>query len=353
MYLWRGLAMLTSTRRRWPKSKIYAAADSSGLRPDRRGNGQLYKQLMQKQPEKTNPWNTIVTLRTWRSKLRARPNQCLQKQPHTSKKKLKRAIHGTRLWRWEAENPKSFLDKNSFKNHQKLIKNRRKLSPGVPPGRPKIEFAAKMAQDASKSDFQEALEAPWGRLGGPKMEPSWSKIEAGRVFFWSWKSTSITSCFWMHFWSFLEPLGEAKTSISYWRGCKNQLFRKLHFNIVLRPILEGFWGPSWGQVGAKLGQIGFKIAFESYLKVKLIFYRKYWILDPPRGSAAVWGPHLWGHEKTAFWDQKCNISIGFLRFCKIVPVRAQWRSHLKVTFFMIVISLMWLKYMCTCICGED
>ena len=139
----------------------------------------------------------------------------------------------------------------------------------------------------------------------------------------------------MHFWSFLEPLGEAKTSISYWRGCKNQLFRKLHFNIVLRPILEGFWGPSWGQVGAKLGQIGFKIAFESYFKVKLIFYRKYWILDPPRGSAAVWAQHLWGHEKTAFWYQKCNISIGFLRFCKIVPVRAQWRSHLKVTFSII------------------
>ena len=58
-----------------------------------------------------------------------------------------------------------------------------------------MELAAKMAQDASKSGFQEALEASWGRLGMPKREPSWSKIEAGRRFFklkrhsykkWSW-----------------------------------------------------------------------------------------------------------------------------------------------------------------------
>ena len=45
-----------------------------------------------------------------------------------------------------------------------------------------LELAAKMARDASKSDFSEALEASWGRLGRAKREPSWSKIEAGRVF---------------------------------------------------------------------------------------------------------------------------------------------------------------------------
>ena len=131
----------------------------------------------------------------------------------------------------------------------------RSLAWGHPLGCPKMELAAKMAQDASKSGFKEALEGPWGRLGRPKREPSWSKIEAGRVFFWSWKGKSIPSCFWMHFWSFWEPLGEAKTSISHWRGCKNQVFRKLRFNIVLRPVLEGFGRPSWRQVGAKLGFI--------------------------------------------------------------------------------------------------
>ena len=64
-----------------------------------------------------------------------------------------------------------------------MIKIEENWARGYPQGGKKIEFAAKMAQDASKSGFEEALEAPWGRLGRPKREPSWSKIEAGRVFF--------------------------------------------------------------------------------------------------------------------------------------------------------------------------
>ena len=77
----------------------------------------------------------------------------------------------------------NFSTKSSFKNQRVLIKHRKNLGPGVPPGRQKIEFAAKMAQDASKSGFEKVLEASCGRLGRPKREPSWSKIEAGRVFF--------------------------------------------------------------------------------------------------------------------------------------------------------------------------
>ena len=46
----------------------------------------------------------------------------------------------------------------------------------------KIELAAKMAQDAYKSGFQEALEASWGHLGRAKREPREANIEAGRVF---------------------------------------------------------------------------------------------------------------------------------------------------------------------------
>ena len=38
-------------------------------------------------------------------------------------------------------------------------------------GSKKLELAAKMAQDASKSGFQEALEASWGQL---KLEQSQS-----------------------------------------------------------------------------------------------------------------------------------------------------------------------------------
>ena len=206
-----------------------------------------------------------------------------------------------------------------------------------------------MAQDASKSDFSEALEASWERLGRPKREPSWSKIEAGRVFFWSWKGKSIPSCFWMHFWSFWEPLGEAKTSISHWRGCKNQVFRKLRFNIVLRPVLEGFWRPSWSQVGLYKGS-------KSHLKVTsklswfFIEFIEFW--TPQEGPQRYGQRTLWPHGKIAFWYQKCNISIGFLRFCKIVPVCPQWRSHLKVTFFIIIITTVWFKCIFICICGE-
>ena len=43
---------------------------------------------------------------------------------------------------------------------------------GYPLGGQKLELVAKIAQDASKSGFQEALEASWGRLGRPKREPS-------------------------------------------------------------------------------------------------------------------------------------------------------------------------------------
>ena len=129
---------------------------------------------------------------------------------------------------------------------------------GYPLGCPKMELAAKMAQDASKSGFEEALEASWVHLGRPKREPSWSKIEACSFFCLSWKGTRIKSGLGLRFCSFWEPLGEAKTYISHWRDCKNQLF------IRPRP--------------------------------------------------------LWPHGKIAFWYQKCNISIGFLRFCKF------WKS---------------------------
>ena len=63
------------------------------------------------------------------------------------------------------------------------MKNHVNWAWGYPQGGQKIEVATKMAQDAAKSGFREALEASWGRLGRPKREPRGTKIEAGRVFF--------------------------------------------------------------------------------------------------------------------------------------------------------------------------
>ena len=75
-------------------------------------------------------------------------------------------------------------DVEELKKSSNFVQKIRKMLPGgTPREAKKIGFAAKMARDASKSGFEEALEAPWGRLGRPKREPSWSKIEAGRVFF--------------------------------------------------------------------------------------------------------------------------------------------------------------------------
>jgi len=52
----------------------------------------------------------------------------------------------------------------------KNIKNWENRAWGYPLGGKRLELAAKMAQDASKRGFQEALEASWGRLGRPKRE---------------------------------------------------------------------------------------------------------------------------------------------------------------------------------------
>ena len=70
---------------------------------------------------------------------------------------------------------------------------------GYPQGGQKIEFATKMAQDAAKSGFKEALEASWGCLGRPKRELSWSKIEAWRQFFFKLKRHSYKKWSWNAF----------------------------------------------------------------------------------------------------------------------------------------------------------
>ena len=84
----------------------------------------------------------------------------------------------------------------------------------------------------------------------------------------------------------------------------------------------------------------------------MIFCWKMWILEPPGVPRRLARSTLWGDGFLQFRLQKCNISIGFLRFCKIVSVCPQWRSHLKVTFFIIIITTVWFKCIFICICGE-
>ena len=76
----------------------------------------------QKEAQQGNPWNPIVTLRSW---------------------------------------------KNIGKKISKIDKE---LSPGVPPGMQQIERGSNLAQDASKSGFKEALEASWEDQKGAKRD---------------------------------------------------------------------------------------------------------------------------------------------------------------------------------------
>ena len=93
----------------------------------------------------------------------------------------------------EIQNPNQFYQAQSIrlkhfklqKLWAKLGKIEENLARGYHQGGKQIELAAKMAQDASKSGFKEALEGPWRRLGMPKRVPRGSKIDAWRVFFWS------------------------------------------------------------------------------------------------------------------------------------------------------------------------
>ena len=71
---------------------------------------------------------------------------------------------------------------------------------GYPSGGKKLELAAKMAQDASKSGFQEVgglLGAPWGAQEGAKLEQNRSleavflKVKRHSYNKWSWKQFLI------------------------------------------------------------------------------------------------------------------------------------------------------------------
>ena len=93
--------------------------------------------------------------------------------------------------------------------------------------------------------------APWEAQEGAKLEQnrSWEGV------FLKLKRQEYSKLFLNAFLIVLgAPWGSKNEHFALERLQKSS-FRKLRFNIVLRPVLEGFWRPSWGQVGAKLGFI--------------------------------------------------------------------------------------------------
>ena len=91
--------------------------------------------------------------------------------------------------------------------------------------------------------------APWEVQEGAKLEQNRS-LEA--VFF-KLKRHSYKKWSWNAFLLVLGALGEAKTSISQWRGCKKSASQDDAFQhrleTSLREILEAKLGLSWSQVG--------------------------------------------------------------------------------------------------------
>ena len=119
-------------------------------------------------------------------------------------------------------------------------------------GRNKFELAAKMAQDASKSGFSEALEASWGRLERPKRKLSWSKIEAWRQFFKS-KRRSYTKWSWNAFLLVLEAPERSENLHFAMEWLQKSAFQDVAFQhrpeTSLGEILEAKLGLSWSHVG--------------------------------------------------------------------------------------------------------
>ena len=148
--------------------------------------------------KKGSPWNTIVTLKIQnKSKAGVQNNRCrndLAPAKRSSKgqsmehgcdvEKLNIQVVARQFFVQRSREVKAIFKSKAVEKHQILIKHIEKSSlGGTPQEAKKIELAAKMAQDASKRGFGEALEASWGRLGRPKKGPRETKIEVGGVFF--------------------------------------------------------------------------------------------------------------------------------------------------------------------------
>ena len=122
-----------------------------------------------------------------------------------------------------------------------------KIGPG---GTPREAKKLKLQPRWPKMLPRVVLERPWRHLGGALGDPRGSQVginsKLGGCLFKVEKARVYQVVFECIFDRFGSPLGKQKTSISCGRGCKNQVFGKLRFNIVLRPVLEGFGRPSWG-----------------------------------------------------------------------------------------------------------
>ena len=116
-----------------------------------------------------------------------------------------------------------------------------------------MELAAKTRQEASKSCFKEALDAPWGRLGGalggPRESQEGKNVVLGGMFF-KVEKTSVYEVVLEGVWAqFGTPLEKQKLAFRL-RGVE-----KIDFltSCMLISSLEWFELHFGGQVGAKLG----------------------------------------------------------------------------------------------------
>ena len=116
-----------------------------------------------------------------------------------------------------------------------------------------MELAAKTRQEASKSCFKEALEAPWRRLGGALGGPRGSQEGKNRCLeacFFKVEKTSVYEVVLEGVWAqFGTPLEKQKLAFRL-RGVQ-----KIDFlaSCMLTSSLDWFEMHFGGQVGAKLG----------------------------------------------------------------------------------------------------
>ena len=153
----------SSTRRRWHKLKIYAAADSRGLRPDRRGNGRFCKLLVQKQAKKGDWWNAIVTLRSWTSKVVAKATGPIKAQ-------FFQGVDTT------------FRTKPALKTIENWSRIERDKALEYPLGEEKWNLQLRCPKMLPRAVFRRPWEPLRGAWGCPRGSQVWAKSKLG-VFF--------------------------------------------------------------------------------------------------------------------------------------------------------------------------
>ena len=98
----------------------------------------------------------------------------------------------------------------------------------------------------------------FGVLLGTILEGFGSLLGSFLEWFWYFLRVYFRQCNFIaiedEFWWILKPFGEAKMSISLWRGCKNQSFALTNIQCWSEPILDEFWVALGVIFGSKIDQ---------------------------------------------------------------------------------------------------